>query len=61
MTTERWCGHCDIDLSERRDGVCQACAAYRRKYGELPSIDVVARRVERRDTARLERLALGLR
>lgn len=52
-----WCSHCDVEPRSRRDGLGQACAAYRRKYGRLPGPDVLRRRVERADEARhLQRL-----
>ena len=49
----RWCSHCDVDRARRRDGVCDACNAYRSKYGRLPPAGVVRRRLERREERRL--------
>lgn len=55
----RWCQHCDIDRARTSDGVCQACAVYRRKYGQLPSQTVLHRRMLRREDARLAARARG--
>lgn len=60
MTTtnvERWCTHCDLETTRRRNGLCGACNAYQHKYGQLPSEHVVARRLHRRELKRLEKLA----
>ena len=58
MTTG-WCDHCDLEPRTRRDGLGQACAAYRRKYGLLPPARVLRARVSRAVEADLVRRAWG--
>ena len=47
MAKDRWCWWCGLDVSRRKDGACQACNAYRAKYGKLPGPLVLERRAER--------------
>ena len=54
MSDTRWCAHCDARPSRRADGVCDACNAYRHKYGQLPPDDVLVRRQRRQDERRFE-------
>lgn len=44
---DRWCAHCDLRPSRRRNRLCDACNTYLAKLGRLPSRRVIRRRVER--------------
>lgn len=40
----RLCQHCRVNMSQRKDRICNACNTYREFRGELPERDVLDRR-----------------
>lgn len=41
---DKFCAHCSIRPSRRKDRICDPCNTYRAKYGELPPKETLARR-----------------
>jgi len=42
------CTHCELTLSRRSNGLCDACDRYERKYSKLPSEATIAERLRKR-------------